>query len=193
MHVRDSVDRLYYSRREGGRGISGECACVKTEENSLVYYVSQTLEPVLQEEGRQKIVNFVQYVEPSDYKETEKLKGMQNWKNKDMLGQFVRDKEPVPDKEKSWGWLRNEDLKKEIQGMILTAQGQTLRTNYGKFRIDHSCVSPKCRMCGGKDETVWHVTGECSKLAETEYKRRHDNVAKIIHRALCIKYGFSAA
>ena len=53
--------------------------------------------------GRQKIVNFVQCVEPSDYKEAENLKGMQNWKNKDMLGQFVRDKEPVSDKEKSWG------------------------------------------------------------------------------------------
>ena len=58
---------------------------------------------------------------------------------------------------------------------------------------DHSCVSPKCRMCGDKDETVWHVIGECSKLAGTEYKRRHDNVARIIHRALRIKYGFSTA
>ena len=77
--------------------------------------------------------------------------------------------------------------------MILAAQGQALRTNYLKFRIDHSCVSRKCRMCGDKDETVWHVIGECSKLAGTEYKRRHDNVARIIHRALCIKYGFSTA
>ena len=89
MNVRDSVDRLYCSRREDGRGLSGVCACVKAEENSLAYYVSQTLEPVLQEEGRQKIFNVVQCVEPSDHKEAEKLKGMQNWKNKEMLGQFV--------------------------------------------------------------------------------------------------------
>ena len=131
--------------------------------------------------------------EPSDYKEAEKLKGMHNWKNKDMLCQFVQDTEPVSDKEKSWGWLRNGDLEKETGGMILAAQGQALRTNYVKFRIDHSCVSPKCRMCGDKDETVWHVIGGCSKLAGTEYKRRHDNVARIIHRALCVKYGFSTA
>ena len=155
--------------------------------------MSQTLEPVLQEVGRQKIVNVVQCVEPSDYKEAEKLKGMQNWKNKDMLGQFVRDTEPVSDKEKSWGWLRNGDLKKETKDMILAAHGQALRTNYVKFSIKHSCVSPKCRMCDDKDETVWHVIGECSKLAGTEYKRRHDNLARIIHRALCIKYGFSTA
>ena len=31
MHVRDSVDRLYCSRQEGGRGLSGVCACVKAE------------------------------------------------------------------------------------------------------------------------------------------------------------------
>ena len=101
LHVRDSVDRLYCSRREGGRELSRVCACVKAEENSLAYYVSQTLEPVLQEVGRQKIVNVVQCVEPSDYKEAEKLKGMQNWKNKDMLGQFVRETKPVSDKKKS--------------------------------------------------------------------------------------------
>ena len=155
--------------------------------------MSQTLESVLQEVGRQKIVNVVPCVEPSGYKETDKLKGIQNWKNKDMLGQFVRDTEPVSDKEKSWGWLQNGDLKKETKGVILSAQGQALRTNYVKFRIDHSCVSPKCRMCGDKDETVWHVIGECSKLSGTEYKRRHDNAARIIHRALCMKYGFSTA
>ena len=84
MHVRDSVDRLYCSRREGGRGLSGVCTYVKAEENSLAYYVSHTLEPVVQEVGRQKIINFVQCVEPSDYNEAEKLKGMKNWKKKDI-------------------------------------------------------------------------------------------------------------
>ena len=84
IHVRDSVDRLYCSRREGGRGLSGVCTCVKAEENSLAYYVSHTLEPVVQEVDRQKIINVVQCVEPSDYKEAEKLKGMKNWKKKDI-------------------------------------------------------------------------------------------------------------
>ena len=110
-----------------------------------------------------------------------------------MLDQFVRDTELVSDKEKSWGWLRNGDLEKETDGMILAAQRQALRTNYVKIRIYLSRVSPKCRMCGDKDKTVWHVIGECSKLAWTEDKRRHENVAKIIHQALCIRYGFSTA
>ena len=48
-------------------------------------------------------------------------------------------------------------------------------------------------MRGDNDEIVWHVIGECSKLAGTEYKRRHNNVARIIHRALYLKYDFSTA
>ena len=32
-----------------------------------------------------------------------------------------------------------------------------------------------------------HVVSECSKLAQTEYKGRHDNVARYIHWQLCGK------
>lgn len=36
-------------------------------------------------------------------------------------------------------------------------------------------------MCGEKGESVCHLVSECKKLARKEYKRRHDNVARIIH------------
>ena len=48
-------------------------------------------------------------------------------------------------------------------------------------------------MRGQKGETVWHITSECEKLAQGEYKRRHDNVARIIHWELCAKYGIDRA
>ena len=32
-------------------------------------------------------------------------------------------------------------------------------------------------MCRSKGETVAHVVSECGKLAQTEYKGRHDKVA----------------
>ena len=32
-----------------------------------------------------------------------------------------------------------------------------------------------------KGETVQHITSGCKKLAQKEYKRRHDNVAKKVH------------
>ena len=38
--------------------------------------------------------------------------------------------------------------------------------------------NPFFRMCG---ETVQHIICECEKLAQGEYKRRHDTVAKLVH------------
>ena len=44
-------------------------------------------------------------------------------------------------------------------------------------------------MCGQVDETVNHIISECSKLAQKEYKRRHDWVGKRIHWEVCRKNG----
>ena len=66
--------------------------------------------------------------------------------------------------------------------IIITApQDQALRTNAIKATVEKQNLSPLCRMCGEKDESVGHLVGECSKLAQAEYKHRHDNVARMIH------------
>ena len=46
-----------------------------------------------------------------------------------------------------------------------------------------------CRLCGKRGETVQHIICECEKLAQREYKRRHDNVAKKVHWDLCKSNG----
>ena len=38
-------------------------------------------------------------------------------------------------------------------------------------------------------ETIQHVISGCPALAPVEYKHRHDQVAKIIHQELGVKYG----
>ena len=43
-------------------------------------------------------------------------------------------------------------------------------------------------MCGERGETVQHIICECKKLAQREYKRRHDTVAKLVHWKLCEKH-----
>ena len=43
-------------------------------------------------------------------------------------------------------------------------------------------------MCDTKSEIISHIVSECEKLAQKEYKRRHDNVARIVHWKLCEKY-----
>ena len=96
-------------------------------------------------------------------------------------------------KEKTWEWLRKSDLKAETEALIFAAQEQSLRTNYVKFHIDKTTNTPMCRMCGKKGESISHIVSECSKLAQKEYKRRHDNIARIIHWKLCDKYGLKKA
>ena len=73
----------------------------------------------------------------------------------------------------------------------MAAQTQSLRTNAVKAKIDRSLKDSLCRMCRQKDETVNHLLGECPKLAQKEYRRRHDGVAKALHWDLvCGQYEF---
>ena len=45
-------------------------------------------------------------------------------------------------------------------------------------------------MCHSADETVSHIVSGCQKLAQKQYKRRHDNVAKAIHWDILGRCGF---
>ena len=44
-------------------------------------------------------------------------------------------------------------------------------------------------MCGQRDESTTHLIADCKKLAQKEYKQRHDNIARIVHFGLCQKFG----
>ena len=48
----------------------------------------------------------------------------------------------------------------------------------------------KCRLCGDREETINHIKSEWNKLAENEYKARHDWVGKVIHWEMCRKFQF---
>ena len=42
-------------------------------------------------------------------------------------------------------------------------------------------------MCGKVDESIDHIVSRCRKLAQKEYKGRHDNLGKIVHWKLARK------
>ena len=89
------------------------------------------------------------------------------------------------------GWLQNGDFKKETESLIVAAQKQTIRTNLVKAKIDKSQENSLCRVCRKVDESIDHTVSGCSKLAH-EYKRRHDNLGKILHKKLARKRNFEA-
>ena len=91
-----------------------------------------------------------------------------------------------------WAWLQNGDLKRETESLIVAARNQSITTNLVKVRIDKSQEYSLCRMCRKVDESIDHIVSGCSKLAQKEYKRRHDNLGKIVHWKLARKCNFEA-
>ena len=53
----------------------------------------------------------------------------------------------------------------------------SFKNEFTKFHIDKNADPPMCRMCGEKGEIISHLVSEIGKLAQREYKGRHDNVA----------------
>ena len=72
-------------------------------------------------------------------------------------------------------------MKRETESLIVAAQNQSIRTNLVKAKIDKSQKDTLCRLCKKTDESIDHVVSGCSKLAQKEYKRRHDNLGKMVH------------
>ena len=63
----------------------------------------------------------------------------------------------------------------ETESLIIAAQNQSTRTNLVKAKIDKSQKDTLCRLCEKADESIDHVVNGCSKLAQKEFKGRHDN------------------
>ena len=53
----------------------------------------------------------------------------------------------------------------------MAAQDQAFKTNAIGSWFDKQDVSPACRMCGKRDETIAHIMAECEKLAQNQYKK----------------------
>ena len=81
-------------------------------------------------------------IKPSEYKDQRKEEREVKWHEKVMHGQFFRDTDGIVDRKKSWLWLKNGDLKKGTEALIMAAQEQAIRTNYVKHHIDKSRDSP---------------------------------------------------
>ena len=79
-------------------------------------------------------------------------------------------------------------MKVETEAMLCAAQEQAIRTNYVKHKTGKTAHSPLCRICDKKCEKISQIVSEYEKLGQKEYKRRHDNVARIVHWNLCGKY-----
>ena len=124
-------------------------------------------------------------------KRSKKEKRLEDWEEKVLHGQYLRQTKEVRS-DQCWTWLQNGDLKRQTESFIVAAQNQSVRTNLVKARIDKNQGDSLCRVCIKVDESIDHIVSGVSKLVQKEYKRRHNNLGKIIHWKLARKCNFEA-
>ena len=188
LHSKSDVDRLHIPRKEGGGGLISIEDCVELAIRGLEVYVHGSEERLIQAARGGKIDGLE---DASVLKRSKKGKKLGDWEKKVLHGQYLRQTKEVRS-DQCWAWLQNGDLKRETESLIVAAQNQSIRTNLVKARIDKSQGDSLCRMCRKVDESIDHIVSGCSKLAQKEYKRRHDNLGKIVHWKLARKCNFEA-
>ena len=83
-------------------------------------------------------------------------------------------------KKTNWRLLRKGDPMRETESILIEAQKIAKRTNYIKAKIDNTQQSSKCRLYGEKDETNNYIISGCCKVAQKQYKCRHNWMGKVI-------------
>ena len=171
LHPRDDVDRLYVSRKEGGRGLA-------SIEDTLDASI-QRFEDYIEKHKRGLITTIRN---DTDYTIDERVTTTrkQKWERKELYGRFKRLINNILH-QKTWTWLRKANLKRETEPLLIAAQEYAIRTNHIKARIDKTQQNSKCRLCGDRYETINHIVSEFSKLAQGKYRAKHDLVGKVVH------------
>ena len=160
------------------------------EENNLGWYVRNSVEPLIEGVKEAETIEYNNTVNKKEFKQSWMREKKELWKNKkkECMDSLLEKCQKQQMKKKTWNWLRKVDLKVEMENMLCAAQEQASRTNYMKHKIDKTAQSPLCRMCDKKNETISHIVSKCEKLVQKEYRRGHDNVARIVQWKLCGKY-----
>ena len=175
LYHRDDVDRQYVSRKQGGRGL----AIIEDSVDASI----QRLEDYIQKHDG-GLITAIRNDTNNTMDNRITITRKQKWEGKQLIGPFKRLINNISH-DKTWTWLRKGNFKNETESLLIAAQNNAIRTNHIKARIDKTQQTSKCRLCSDRDETINHIISECSKLAQKEYKTRHDWVSKVIHGEMC--------
>ena len=179
LHPRDDFDRLYVPRKVRKRN---------WQDWRQLWRIVQRLQDYIQKHEGGLITGTRNETE-NTMNNRMTITRKQKWEGKQLYGRFKRLTNNISH-DKIWTWLRKGNFKRETESPLIAAQESALRTNHIKARIDKTQQNSKCRLCGDRDETINHLISECSKLAQREYKARHDWVGKVIHWEMCEKFKF---
>lgn len=150
--------------------------CIETEIKNLRWYIKNAVEPLLKHTKKISVFKTEYFVTKEKYKlEIKKKKKSQ----KKTRGKKRNDVNPKTNKEPVT--MDDDELPEDRCRTTHIGNSRTnVRTSFDN-RNDNTTDSYTFRMCSGRSDMVWHIVSEAPRLAQGEYKRRHDNVARIIH------------
>ncbi|EEB19129.1 reverse transcriptase, putative [Pediculus humanus corporis] len=213
LHPKADVDRLYVSRKDGGRGLRQIEAAyqnaiigmgkyieshredpilaqvIHAEEKTTKKGVLKRAKQIVQENKENEIMEEGQLATYNSKAQSQK-KLIGKWEQKKLHGQYLKriNAEDI-NKKSTHNWLRRGKLKIETEAFITAAQDQALRThNYEKVILKVR-QDDKCRICQSQSETIDHLISGCPILAKHEYLERHNKICQYLHWSICREYG----
>jgi hypothetical protein len=70
------------------------------------------------------------------------------------------------------------------RGIFNSNTGPSDTRKYKIYILKQPNIDELCRKCGKESETIQHITAACEQLTTTEYVKRYDGLAKVIHQKL---------
>ena len=171
---------LYVSRKEEGRRLASNVDSVDASIQRLEDYIQK------HDWG---IIAAIRNDTDKTMNDRMTITRKHKWEGKQLYGRFKRLINNISH-DKTRTSLRKGNFKRETESLLIAAQNNAVRTNHIKVRIDKMQQNSKCRICSDRDKTINHIISECSKLAQKEYKTRHDWVGKVIHWEMRKKFKF---
>jgi hypothetical protein len=190
-HPRACTERLYLPRRKGGRGLLNIQKLHNSQVTKLQKYFNRSdlnIHSIITSHNFEYTALKETYEERFSDNTRFVNQAIESWKNKSLHGKYPQLIDEVHiNKEKSIAYLRRGELYPETEGFITAIQDSVIATKNHQKYIFKSISDDKCRLCKEKSETIEHVIGSCSILANTEYLNRHNQVAKIIYSQLAVQ------
>ena len=116
--------------------ITGQLRIIWSEENNLNLHVRESNEMLLKDVKKLVIVKTENLMEEEDFKKNSQNEFKNKCHEKRMYEQFVGEMPEEIDKDLSWKWLVQSDLKVQTEATICAAQEQELKTNCTKNKIN---------------------------------------------------------
>ena len=152
LHPRDNIDRLYVSRKEGGRGLASIEDSVDASMQRLEHYI---------EKRERWLITAIRNDTDNTIDDRMTITRKQKWEENQLYGRFKRLINTIS-RQRIWTWVRKGNFKREIESLLIAAHDNAIRTNHIKARIDKTQQNSKCRLCCDRDETINHIISECS-------------------------------